>query len=68
MPFPGRGALLHACLTQLTIHPSRSSRNKTVAGLRRTKLRGLDKVDWSFTFAAAAYNLIRLPRLLASAA
>lgn len=36
---------------------------KTVAGLRRTKLRGLDKVDWSFTFAAAAYNLIRLPRL-----
>ncbi len=38
---------------------------KTVAGLRRTKLRGLEKVDWSFTFAAAAYNLIRLPRLFA---
>ena len=37
---------------------------KTVAGLRRTKLRGLGKVDWSFTFAAAAYNLIRLPKLL----
>jgi len=37
---------------------------KTVAGLRRTKLRGLEKVDWSFTFAAAAYNLIRLPKLL----
>jgi IS5 family transposase len=37
---------------------------KTVAGLRRTKLRGLAKVDWSFTLAAAAYNLIRLPRLL----
>jgi transposase len=41
---------------------------KTVAGLRRTRLRGLAKVDWSFTFAAAAYNLIRLPRLLASEA
>lgn len=41
---------------------------KTVAGLRRTKLRGLEKVDWSFTFAAAAYNLIRLPKLLASPA
>src|SRR5882762_8749893 len=27
---------------------------KTVAGLRKTKLRGLPKVDWSFTFAAAA--------------
>ncbi len=37
---------------------------KTVAGLRRTKLRGLENIDWSFTFAAA-YNLIRLPRLLA---
>ena len=32
---------------------------KTVAGLRKTKLRGLPKVDWSFTFAAAAYNLVR---------
>lgn len=41
---------------------------KEVAGLRRTKLRGREKVDWSFTFVAAAYNLIRLPRLLACAA
>ncbi|HEX8414780.1 MAG TPA: IS5 family transposase [Sphingomicrobium sp.] len=41
---------------------------KTVAGLRRTKLRGLEKVDWSFTFAAAAYNLIRLPKLLGTPA
>ena len=37
---------------------------KTIAGLRKTKLRGLAKVDWAFTFAAAAYNLVRLPRLL----
>src|SRR5271170_3762939 len=37
---------------------------KTVAGMRRTKLRGLAKVDWSFTFAAAAYNLVRLPKLI----
>jgi transposase len=41
---------------------------KTVAGLRKTKLRGLPKVDWSFTFAAAAYNLVRAPKLIASAA
>lgn len=27
---------------------------KTVAGLRRTKLRGRAKVEWSFAFAAAA--------------
>ena len=38
---------------------------KTVAGLRKTKLHGLPKVDWTFTFAAAAYNLVRLPKLLA---
>lgn len=41
---------------------------KTVAGLRKTKLRGVDKVDWAFTFAAAAYNLVRLPKLLATLA
>jgi hypothetical protein len=40
---------------------------KTIAGQSRTKLRGLDRVRWSFTLAAAAYNLIRLPRLLAGA-
>jgi transposase len=37
---------------------------KTVAGLRQTKLRGLPKVDWAFTFATAAYNLVRLPKLI----
>jgi transposase len=40
---------------------------KTVAGMRRTKLRGLAKVDWSFTFAVAAYNLVRMPKLLVAA-
>src|SRR5712672_3119063 len=34
---------------------------KSVAGMRRIKLRGLPKVDWAFTFAAAAYNLVRAP-------
>ena len=38
---------------------------KTVAGLRKTKYRGIEKVGWAFTLAAAAYNLIRLPKLLA---
>ncbi len=37
---------------------------KTVAGMRKTKLRGLDKVDWAFAFTAVAYNLVRLPKLL----
>jgi transposase len=38
---------------------------KTVAGHRQTKLRGVGRVGWAFTFAAAAYNLVRLPALLA---
>jgi transposase len=40
---------------------------KTVAGLRKTRFRGLARVDLAFTFVAAAYNLVRLPRLLAGA-
>jgi transposase len=40
---------------------------KTIAGFRKTKYRGVDKVGWAFTLAAAAYNLIRLPKLLATA-
>ena len=38
---------------------------KTVAGLRKMRHRGLPKVDWQFTLAMAAYNLVRLPKLLA---
>jgi transposase len=37
---------------------------KTIAWIRKVKLRGLAKVDWLFVFASAAYNLIRLPKLL----
>jgi len=38
---------------------------KTVGGLRKLRHRGGDLVDWVVTFAAAAYNLIRLRTLLA---
>lgn len=38
---------------------------KTVAGQRKTKYRGLWRVGWVFTFAAAAYNLVRMRTLLA---
>jgi len=37
---------------------------KTIAWIRNVKLRGLPKVDWLFVFASAAFNLIRLPKLL----
>jgi transposase len=40
---------------------------KTVGGLRKTRFRGRARVDLAFTFAAAAYNLVRLPKLLAGA-
>jgi IS5 family transposase len=38
---------------------------KTIAGQRKTKFRGRDRVGWAFAFAAAAYNLVRLPKLMA---
>jgi transposase len=41
---------------------------KTIGGIRKVKLRGLAKVDWLFVFASAAFNLIRLPKLLPRAA
>ena len=38
---------------------------KAAAGLRQTKHRGRERVAWRFDLTAAAYNLIRLPKLLA---
>ena len=38
---------------------------KTIAGMAKVKVRGLARVRFKFTFAMAAYNLIRMPRLLA---
>jgi len=40
---------------------------KTVGGLRKLRHRGGALVSWIFTFTAAAYNIVRLRRLLASA-
>jgi transposase len=40
---------------------------KTIAGVAKVKVRGLARVRHAFTFAMAAYNLIRMPRLLAAA-
>jgi transposase len=37
---------------------------KSSAGLAKIKLRGRDRVDAAFTLALAAYDLIRLPKLL----
>lgn len=41
---------------------------KSAAGRRQTKFRGIARVAWSFSLTAAAYNLIRLHKLLVQAA
>jgi transposase len=37
---------------------------KTVGGMRKLRHRGLHLVGWMFTFAAAAYNLVRIRNLV----
>ena len=39
---------------------------KTVGGLRKLRHRGVPLVDWQLTFAATAYNLVRLRNLEAT--
>jgi hypothetical protein len=36
---------------------------KTVGGLRKTSHRGVARVDWMFSLALAAYNLVRMRNL-----
>jgi len=40
---------------------------KTVGGMRKLRHRGLHLVGWMFTFAAAAYNLVRMRNLTSNA-
>jgi transposase len=37
---------------------------KTTAGLRQTKHRGRERVSWMFTFATAAYNMVRMRNIM----
>jgi Transposase DDE domain len=39
--------------------------SKAVAGFRKTRHCGLARVRWMFTLTIAAYNLVRLPKLIA---
>jgi len=41
---------------------------KTIALQRQTRFHGPDRVGWMFTFAAAAYNLVRMRNLMAQPA
>ena len=40
---------------------------ETTGGLRKARHRGTDCVGWIFTLTVAAYNLVRLPKLMAVA-
>ena len=39
---------------------------KTIALLRKLRHRGIFKVGWVFVFAATAYNLVRMRKLMAA--
>jgi hypothetical protein len=39
----------------------------TIGTLRKTRHRGRALVEWFFVLTAAAYNLIRIPKILAAA-
>ena len=39
-------------------------RIQTIVGQERNTFRGCERVGWAFTFAAAACNLARLPKLM----
>src|SRR5215470_7137094 len=39
---------------------------KTVGILRKTRHRGRELVEWFFVLTAAAYNLLRIPKILAA--
>jgi transposase len=41
---------------------------KVIGGQRKTRYRGTARVGWMFTLSAAAYDLIRLPKLLGGVA
>ena len=41
---------------------------KTIAGQEKTKFKWRERVGWAFAFAAAAYNLARLPKLMTAPA
>ncbi len=40
--------------------------SKTIGGLRKTCLRGVDKVNWAFILVLSGYNLVRMRNLLRS--
>jgi IS5 family transposase len=41
---------------------------KAIGGIRKPKYRSWEKVAWHFSLTAAAYDLIRLPKLMAQTA
>ena len=54
-------------MSEARVSSLHGGRIKTIGGLRKSRFIGRAKTDFAFTFAAAAYNLVRLPKLLEAA-
>jgi transposase len=74
LPAPGRNSLprrnqppsrLYALAAHLQTRRGNFRLGQEVAGLHKMRHRGLLKVDWQFTLAMAAYDLVRVPKMLA---
>lgn len=62
------GLVRLACATRATGTAERDASLGLIDRLRQARHRGIERVGWIFTLAAAAYNLVRLPALLRPAA
>ena len=55
----------HDAARRLCRQSARPQAHRRSVRQEKTKFRGRGRVGWAFTFAAAAYNLVRLPKLIA---
>jgi len=65
------GELMESLTARLIREGESRFRTQNLAALLladKTRFRGPDRVGWMFTFAAAAYNLVRMRNLMAQAA
>jgi len=60
--------LHHTAVPRRNVPPPHRLWIKTIGGQRKTRYRGTPRVGWMFTLSAAAYDLIRLPKLLGAEA
>jgi hypothetical protein len=62
------GTQLHTQSSDPQTHRGTFGWTTSTGGRRKTHHRGLARVGWTFTLANTAYNLVRIPKLLAAKA